>query len=223
MNVMPCNTPIVIGIMGAIGSGKSSVADHLVKGRGFKSLGFADTLKDMTLDVLGLQVQHCYGTQEEKNAPVPGLEPIGVDFAEFGWPWTDRVGEQWSGRYLLEFLGTDVFRAIQPDVWVNAAMRRVKVDQHLYKLHDQAGGGCIRHVFADVRFQNEVDAIYQAGGHMWRTVVTDRAAETTGHVSDPGGTELTFPGPHLYELQATHGRLDLLFNRADNLLANMGG
>lgn len=214
------NEPLLIGITGAIGSGKTSVADHLVKAQSFKSFGFADTLKDVILDTLGLEPHTCYGTQAEKSAPIEALGSVPPVFAAFGPPWDQRVGGPWCGRWLLEFIGTDVFRAISPNVWVDHAIRRVKAEREVYALHenDEAGafGGCIRHVVADVRFPNEVDAIKAAGGQVWEVICTDREAETTGHVSDSPWLKIAIEPDAI--LKAPHGRLDLLFNRADYLV-----
>lgn len=55
-------------------------------------------------------------------------------------------------RELLQFLGTEVFRTMHPDAFVNGLMNRIKRDQPELAL------------VCDVRFPNEIKAIQAAGG-----------------------------------------------------------
>ena len=44
---------MIIGIIGAIGSGKDTIADYLVKNHGFTRLSFAGKVKDVAAIVFG--------------------------------------------------------------------------------------------------------------------------------------------------------------------------
>lgn len=136
--------PRIIGICGDIGSGKDSVANHLVQAHGYNRTSFAAKLKRVVLDVFGLKPHQVDGTQEQKAAPIPHV--------------VDASGEPRTGRSLLEWLGTEGFRTMDPDVWVKYAMRQVDQRQHA------------RWVFPDVRFRNEFAAIRARGGLVWEVV-----------------------------------------------------
>lgn len=86
---------------------------------------------------------------------------------------------RWDGltpRKALQMLGTEWGRAMHPDVWV----RRLIVEWS--RLGDSV-------VVPDVRFQNELEAIRAAGGHVVRVtghVVSALEGGVPGHVSESG-------------------------------------
>ena len=65
------------------------------------------------------------------------------------WPDTDK---RMTAREVMQYVGTDVFRKIQHDVWAGATIKKIDLEKP-----DLA-------VIADCRFPNEVDAIQKAGG-----------------------------------------------------------
>lgn len=116
-------------------------------------------------------------------------EPLKAFCADvFGWdhrrlhgPSAERNAPDpdWNGltaRRALQTLGTEWGRAMHPDVWVRYALRSLP-----------AGRAC---VITDVRFQNEVDAIVRAGGHVVRIHRPAVTLEST-HTSEAGQLELT--------------------------------
>ena len=182
----------LIGICGAIGSGKDSVAHHLVERHGFTRVGLADALKNSTAEMFGIPSIHFFGTQKQKAAPIEKLGPVTSHFGRYGGIWPYRVGKPWSGRWLTEFIGTEVGRAVYPDIWINKVIHRVTSDIARCVMTPDAD--CYRHVIPDVRFLNEAAAIREAGGEVWRvaklrlnvdeTEIVDVEPESTGHVSD---------------------------------------
>lgn len=93
-------TPMLIGIVGHAGAGKSTVAKTLVD-HGFMRMRFADTLKNM-LRVLGLTDAQLDG--HEKERPCALLD------------WS-------TPRHAMQTLGTEWGRElISYHLWVNAAM-----------------------------------------------------------------------------------------------------
>lgn len=91
-------TPLIIGIAGKIGSGKSAAANHLIK-QGFALHKMAAPLKNM-LRCLGLDDRHLEG--DLKELPTHLL--------------CDR-----SPRYAMQTIGTGWGRdTMAPDFWVNA-------------------------------------------------------------------------------------------------------
>lgn len=97
---------------------------------------FADPLKLMCIDILGLEYDQCYGTDEQKN-----------EIVNCYWE-----GNQLTAREVLQIVGTDMFRTMQHNVWADATIRKIKNE------------GLPLAVIADCRFPNEVDAVKKAGG-----------------------------------------------------------
>lgn len=146
--------PKLVGVCGAIGAGKDTVAAALVAQLGFQRIAFADALKETCFDVfgpLGAERQDFFGTQEEKAAPIACLGNV-------------------TGRRILEVVGSEGFRAVVPSVWVDLALVRAR--------------GRSRVVIPDVRFPNEVEAIRAEGGVVWRVVRVGGPETKTGHASD---------------------------------------
>ena len=139
-----------------------------------KVYSFADPLKkSVCMDILGLSHENCYGTDEQKNTlthlrweNMPGVisESETLDLWNFVAPNTSPESSGivfhepgfMTGREVMEFVGTSVFRRIYSDVWVNATINQIKRDNT--KLA----------IICDCRFPNEVDAIKQASGKVVR-------------------------------------------------------
>ena len=97
---------------------------------------FADPLKKLCIDILGLSYDQCYGSDENKN-----------ELVDCYWD-----GKQLSARDVMQLVGTDMFRTMKHNVWSEAVIRRIHNDKH-----DLA-------IIADCRFPNEVDVIKKAEG-----------------------------------------------------------
>lgn len=90
---------MLIGIVGIAGSGKTLVAKHLVERHGYTRMRFADPLKRMLRDGLGLSDEEVDGDLKMTPNPVfSGKTP----------------------RYLMQTLGTEWGRKrVSNDIWVN--------------------------------------------------------------------------------------------------------
>ena len=90
--------PPIIGLMGAAGAGKTSVANHLIETQQAVRVSFADALRHATANVFRLPPHSMYAV-DQKDAVLPrwGLTP----------------------RQILQKFGSAA-RAIHPDVWVHA-------------------------------------------------------------------------------------------------------
>lgn len=99
---------------------------------------FADPLKKMCIEIFGLTEEQCYGSDEHKNQLVNCL-----------WPETHR---KMTAREVMQYVGTDVFRKMQHNVWADATIRKIQDENLPLSL------------IADCRFPNEVEAIKDAGG-----------------------------------------------------------
>ena len=116
-----------------------------------KLYSFADLLKkNVCMDILGLTREQCYGTDEEKNSNTHiewGIMPF-----ENSRDKSDKV----TARELMQYVGTDFFRKMYPNVWADATIRKIKEDSsHMA-------------IVTDCRFPNEVEAIKNAGGKVIR-------------------------------------------------------
>lgn len=124
----------------AMGSGKSTIADHLVEQHGFCRVAFAAPIKGMATALLdslkipsGEVRDRVYGDRKEEVIPVLGI----------------------TSRQLQQRLGTEFGReAIRESVWTDIAMGAAGVLQSYG--HDV--------IIDDMRFPNEYYAVIAAGG-----------------------------------------------------------
>lgn len=133
---------MLIGLCGAAGAGKNTVADFLADSSGcaFLQVAFADPLYECVSVITGLPVAQLKD-REVKEASVP---------------WLGK-----SPRQMLQSLGTEWGRdTIHDEIWIRITMNRVA--------SELACGRSV--VITDVRFDNEAAAITQAGGEVWRVV-----------------------------------------------------
>ena len=132
----------IIAFAGRKQSGKSSAAELTAQeyskkhGKISAIYNFADPLKQLCVDILGLKHHQCYGTDEDKN-----------ELVDCHWN-----GKQLTGREVMQIVGTEWFRAMQNNVWADATIR---------KIQDEALPLAL---IADCRFPNEVEAVQKAGG-----------------------------------------------------------
>lgn len=121
---------IVVSLLGAAGSGKSTCADFLVKNFGFTRLALATPLKEIVRRAFELTHEQVYGDFEHKDATDPRYNV--------------------SPRWLLQRIGTEGMREVfGKDVWIN----------HLcHEIFKNPWGG--RYVVDDLRFLNEANRLY---------------------------------------------------------------
>lgn len=131
-----------------------------------KLYNFADSLKDMCINLFGFTYEQAYGTDDQKNQTLSHIrwedmprfqnmklmKKMPID-AKKSWNW--REGEM-TAREFMQFFGTDIMRKIHNDVWANACLNKILKQ------------GSNLAIVADVRFPNEVEAIKKAGGKVLR-------------------------------------------------------
>ncbi len=165
----------IIGISGKIGSGKTTCAKAIVEmDPRFKLVHFATALKSAASIILGLPIEHFYNS-ELKNSNIIWNNK------------TTTIGE------FLQWFGTDLMRAQDPDVWVNALMNTYTNDQYW--------------VIDDVRFENEMYAVGRANGYMIRLE------------GDPAGIRENSKRDlnHISETQLDGIEMDYIINTDDSL------
>ena len=115
-----------------------------------KIYNFADTLKRVCIDVLGLTERQCYGTEKEKSATTK------FNWSDMLFDGEKRTSCPMTAREVMQYVGTDFFRKIYPEVWVDSTIRRIETDMPSLA------------VVVDCRFPNEVKGIQNAGGKVIR-------------------------------------------------------
>jgi len=139
----------VLGICGLKRSGKDESALAIQHIRSLRSLwpeegrttrlAFADTLRDVLKTLFGFSGEQMYGDLKEVKDEYWGI----------------------SYREAAQRIGTDLMRnQLMPDIWIKAWQRRAT---HFAKLNPDT-----LVIATDCRFQNEVDAIRNLGGEVWR-------------------------------------------------------
>lgn len=127
-----------------------------------KIYSFADLLKkNVCMDILGLSYEQCYGTDEQKNAPTKLMwenMPMPQSIAK-STPLRKAFMEKsgfLTGRDVLQYVGTEVFRRMYESVWAEATLAKIQRDDSMFA------------IICDVRFPNEVETIQKAGGKVIR-------------------------------------------------------
>ena len=138
---------MIIGICGLIGSGKDTVADYLVNVHGFRRESFAGSLKDAVAAVFGwdrtLLEGRTKASREWREQPDE-------------W-WSQRLGQNITPRWVLQYWGTEVCRrSFHDDIWI------ASIEHKILNSPDDV-------VISDCRFPNEIAAIKKAGGIVIRT------------------------------------------------------
>lgn len=173
-----------IGISGKKQTGKDSSAKfirQILRYKNFSSdtTSFAEPLKEICVDVLGLAHKDVYGTNEQKDSlshiKWDGFpEEIRIKYANNYIMCRDGVADPiprngyMTNREVLQVMGTDIFRSIYNDVWARAPFRKIWE-------YDVV-------IFSDVRFPNEKLAIEENGGIVLR-LERDTGLEDT-HASE---------------------------------------
>ena len=119
-------------------------------GRYIKIYAFANKLKTMCVDLLGLKEEWVFGTDEQKNTPTH-INWKDLWFAEDAKMMPDIP---MTAREVLQFVGTNIFRSMYENVWVDACLRQIEQENPEIAL------------ISDVRFENEVTAIQNKGGYV---------------------------------------------------------
>jgi len=134
---------MIIGIAGFIGSGKDTIADYLIRFKGFRRMSYAEPLKDAVSAIFGWDRELLEGN------------------TSYSREWRDQVDTWWSERLNIENLtprlvlqqwGTEVGRrAFHDDIWI------ASVENKLITAKDNI-------VISDCRFPNELKSIKRMGG-----------------------------------------------------------
>ena len=131
---------MLIGIVGLIGSGKDTVAEHLVTQHGYTRDSFAKSLKDAVSAMFNWDREMLEGNTESSRHWREQPDTF----------WSEKFGKPVTPRWVLQHFGTEVMRGNMYDaIWVDSCIGRYKGQNT---------------VISDTRFPNEVKKIREHGG-----------------------------------------------------------
>jgi hypothetical protein len=189
---------LIIGICGLIGSGKGTVADILEEHHCFDKVSFADTLKNAAATIFRWDRAMLEGDTKDSREKREQVDE---------W-WAERLGiPDFSPRYLLQYMGTEVMRDnLHPDIWVLSLERKII----------ECGPG--DYVVPDVRFPNEIRMIKRNGGKIWhvqRGELPDWFGQNPSHIH---ASETSWNNEIFDATIYNNGTIDDLKLTVDNLL-----
>lgn len=168
---------MIIGIIGEIGSGKTTAANVLKEKFNFEINPLALLLKDVVRLLFNFKFTQVFGSFEEKN----------------------EIDNRWgiSPREALQILGTDIMREkihdLLPNLKVNRGefwIKRFKDDYLAHKKIMNDMGHEINVVIDDVRFKNEFEMIKELGGIVVK-IVRPSIIKKSHHRSETEKNQIT--------------------------------
>lgn len=134
---------MIIGISGFIGSGKDTVADYLIRFKGFQRMSYAGPLKDAVAAIFNWDRELLEGNTKHSREWRDQIDP---------W-WADRLNiPHLTPRWVLQHWGTEVGRrAFHDDIWIASIENKLRETKNDI-------------VISDCRFPNELKSIKRAGG-----------------------------------------------------------
>jgi hypothetical protein len=161
---------LILGIHGPSRSGKDTIYRMLLEEFPlikFERQGFADALKISAAKALGIE-----GDNSELIAKVDRIKESGQVVNPFG---------SVSGREFLQRYGTEAHREMfGSDFWLDQVIPNVHNPRERYMGFNRV---CDVLVIPDVRYQNEIGRVNDAGGQLWK-INRSVKGHVTGHASE---------------------------------------
>ncbi len=128
---------VAIGMIGKAGSGKDTIADYFVSKHNFIRMALADPIRDI-IQLLLVCDRDSIWDRKLRELPIDYLDKM-------------KDGTPWTGRKLLQFTGTELFRdQVDRKIWVRNLAQRMEPGNN--------------YVISDCRFPNEVDILKKEFG-----------------------------------------------------------
>lgn len=151
---------MIIGISGLKGSGKDTIAAHMVNEFGFERYSFADPIKNACRHLFGFTDEQLWGSEKEVK--------------DVFWGVTPRQVLQVMGTELFQF---DLIKHI-PELGSIGRSFWVKVFERWYENNSEKNI-----VIPDVRFHHEVEILRKLGAIIWK-VERGSVEDTDPHPSE---------------------------------------
>jgi hypothetical protein len=162
----------LVGLMGAAGAGKSTVAQALVDlNTGWKLFNFADRLKEITSVIFDIPLEHMNNFEEKEKE----RDCIIIDNYVDAMSYLFELDIQRHGmiassyRQLLQYIGSEYVRSVDDTYWVDYILKR---QAPLYE----------KVVVGDCRFENEIAAIKNINGTVF-SIEREDVTFTDSHAS----------------------------------------
>jgi len=210
----PHASPVFIALSGKKQVGKDTAAGMIVQvlesqGKTAVLTAFAEPLKNMCVDILGLRPTGVYGTNVQKNERSHILWDgftlnvrlkYSIEIDQLDGKLLPRTGAM-TNREVLQVMGTDIFRAIYDPVWAKAPFNR--------------DWGTDVVIITDCRFPNEKSVTEEAGG------VIIRIERSTG-LKDNHASETALDNEVFENTYQNNGSFDDLENYLRSVLKKYG-
>lgn len=189
--------PIFIGIHGRMQSGKDTLATELqkvIEARDPRAVvhiaHFADNLKNSLHAFFGGRRENYFGSNQDKDEKVQGFEDV------------PHCG---SYRELMQFMGTEILRnQFSFDIHVRALLAKFPpISQPIPRYV----------IVADVRFENERQAIANRGGPCIKIGRKDGLTTGSTHLSEQGLPDEAFDGSYNCAWGEHRDLAELVFDR----------
>jgi hypothetical protein len=180
-----------------------------------KLYSFADSLKQICMDLFDVPYECLYGTDEQKNQiqehllweNMPGVY-TDEDMYQLSCEANPCLAEvlifhnagPMTAREFMQFFGTEIMRKIWSPVWVKNTMKRIKREKS--KLA----------IIADVRFPNEVNSILEESGYV---IKLNRNSDVDSHTSEKSIDPENFDQSKFTKIIDNIGEIQDLCNELD--------
>lgn len=135
-----------------------------------KMYNFADPLKEICVDVLGLTHEQCNGTDAEKSTTTHIKWENMPHYGRLKYTMKSKVPKgNMTAREVMQQMGTEVFRKMHFDCWTQNCIKRILTDAPKVA------------IVCDCRFPNEAQTIKDAGGKLVRLL---RKTDESTHASE---------------------------------------
>jgi hypothetical protein len=150
----------ILCLSGKKGSGKTTLASFLERNmaeifvrsiRTVRRFSFAAPIKEMCVNLLGVDRQAVYGSDADKNRLTALRWQDLPHYPRLTLPAGKLPSDPLTSRELQQQIGT-MLRILEPDCWVRGCLHAIAASRVDLALID------------DCRFPNEVQAVQQAGG-----------------------------------------------------------